>query len=305
MPLKLKYIGFNPGNPTFYKTDIITRFFKPNDIVVNNIIDANILIIGDYANEYDLQLLVIFQGIKIQYIAEPINNLPYCKLAGYIYKNNYCHYQLGCVLNSDCSVKYPLYMLFPELYIKSTFDEVNNYVKTCEIHNKKFCVLINRHDMGNTRIPIYSLLSEYGTIDCPGKLLNNCSNEELNNVGISTYVKQYKFIICSENYGNDHPGYITEKIMNACLSGAIPIYYGVFDLVDLQIFNINRIFVLDSTNINNIAMLIKTLVNNPNLFEEFYRQPVFEETAYDTIIHMNTNIKNSFDHFRNQKLTQI
>ena len=38
------------------------------------------------------------------------------------------------------------------------------------------------------------------------------------------FFSQYRFVLCMENF-ND-PGYVTEKLLNALLSGAIPIYYG-------------------------------------------------------------------------------
>jgi hypothetical protein len=198
----------------------------------------------------------------------------------------------------DRWIKYPLYSLFPELSDQSTFDNVNEYVKSCDPTNKRFCVLINRHDMGNTRIPIYNLLSKIDNIDCPGKLLNNCSNVELNNIGIPEYVRQYKFTICSENFGEDHPGYITEKILNSCLSGAIPIYYGRLDVEDLKIFNIDRILILNATNIHEISDKVEEFMSNPVLFCNFYRQPVFKDSAYNTIVNMNTHIMTHFDHIR-------
>ncbi len=300
MRIKLKYIGFNHGNPNFHKSDIITRFLKPTDMVVNDINEANIIIVGDYTTMEDIQLLNTFNGIKIQYIAEPVINIPYCKLAGIIYKARTCDYMIGCISTTPTCTKYPLYMLNPSLSFEYTFNSVNEYVRTCEIHNKRFCILINRHDMGNTRTPIYNALSKYGNIDCPGKLFNNCSNIELNKIGIPKYVNRYKFIICSENYGEDHPGYITEKIINACLSGAIPIYFGKLDLEDLKVFNINRILLLNSTNINMISEQVGELLRNPAAFEELYRQPVFMETAYDTIIDMNNNIMKFFDVLRNK-----
>jgi len=300
MPIKLKYIGFNQGNPDFHKTDTITRFFKPDDAVVNNINDANILLIGDYVNNYDVNAIQSFNKLKIQYIAEPIMNLPYCPISKYIYQHNLCSFKIGCVPNSpeDRCIKYPLYLLFPNLSEKSTFTNVNEYVNTCDIHNKKFCVLINRHDMGNTRTPIHNKLNKFDRIDCFGRLLNNCSNVELNVVGIPEYVKKYKFIICTENYYNDHPGYITEKILNACLSGAIPIYNGIFDLIDLEIFNVDRILQINPTNVDEIANRVKYLIDHPDDLENFYRQPVFKDTACETIANLNNSININIDMIR-------
>ncbi len=257
--------------------------------------------IGEYANNADLQTLQQFAKLKIQYIAEPIVNLPYCKISKHIYQHKLCHFMIGCVVSSsvDRLIKYPLYLLFPNLSDKSTFTNVNQYVKTCDINSKKFCALINRHDMGNTRTPIHNELNKIYRIDCLGKLLNNCSNVELNKIGIPEYVKQYKFIICAENYYNDHPGYITEKILNACLSGAIPIYNGRFDSTDLEIFNVDRILQINPTNIDEIAKRVKHLMTTPEDLELFYRQPVFTERACETIANLNSCIDLNIDAIRN------
>ena len=46
-----------------------------------------------------------------------------------------------------------------------------------------------------------------------------------------------------ENYDNDtYNGYITEKLMDCCLGGAIPIYAGWFDEYDAQIFNKTELY---------------------------------------------------------------
>lgn len=303
MPIRLKYIGFNQGNPDFPKTNIITRFFIENDIIVNDIQDANVLLIGDFVNGTDINTIKQFNGIKIQYIAEPILYLKYCVLSKILFIHNICKYKLGCVSTKSKYIKYPLYLLNSEIYDRNTFITVNNYVKTCDIHNKRFCILINRHDWGNTRVQICEKISNFDKVDCPGKLLNNCSNEELNKVGIPTYVKQYKFIICSENFTNNQHGYITEKLMNACLSGAIPIYYGEPDIEDLKVFNFNRILLLNSKNINDIATRVGELYSNPDLLEEFYRQPVFCDTAFETISNMFSNINTFFHNLRNELQT--
>ena len=43
-------------------------------------------------------------------------------------------------------------------------------------------------------------------------------------------------------------GYVTEKIMDCCISGCIPIYCGKLDNIDKNIFNIKRILFYESDN---------------------------------------------------------
>jgi hypothetical protein len=91
--------------------------------------------------------------------------------------------------------------------------------------------------------------------------------------------------------------------MNACLSGAIPIYYGEPDIEDLKVFNFNRILILNSTNIDDIANRVGELYSNPDLLEAFYRQPVFCDTAFETISNMFSNINTFFHNLRNELQT--
>jgi hypothetical protein len=186
-------------------------------------------------------------------------------------------------------------------FTPDSFEETNKYVLTidaAEINTKAFCTLINRHDFGNTRTPIYERLKHVSIIACPGKLFNNCSNEELNQMGNIEYIKKFIFNICSENIGNDHPGYVTEKLMNACLGGAIPIYYGELDDIDKKIFNVDRILFLNKDNTDEIGERVKFLYENLDALEQFYRQPVFCAGAYEEMLAMDVNAMGFFDTLR-------
>jgi hypothetical protein len=71
-----------------------------------------------------------------------------------------------------------------------------------------------------------------------------------------------------------HPGYCTEKLMDAFLVGAIPIYWG--DLRVSEDWN-SRAFI----NVNELQDdWINSIVNldiNYKLFESMYNEPVFTE----------------------------
>jgi hypothetical protein len=69
-----------------------------------------------------------------------------CAIAGQIYANDLCDYYIGCVSNGPKSIKYPFYA-----YESIDYDAINYYTQTCELYEKQFCTLINRHDWGNTR----------------------------------------------------------------------------------------------------------------------------------------------------------
>lgn len=302
MPIILGYIGFSL-NPGFPDTDIVTRFLKDGDRVSNILSEINVLIIGDFLTENELELIQPYKRLRILYVAEPVLNLPMCSISGKIYREKKYNAIIGCISNRGDThnwVKYPIYRHSVK-FTKDSFDEINQYVLTMnktKIKAKFFCTLINRHDWGNTRTPIYERLSKIGHVVCPGKLFNNCSNGELNKMGNIEYIKKFVFNICSENFGNDHPGYVTEKLMNACLGGAIPIYFGELDNVDKKIFNEDRILFLNKYNVDEIGDRVKSLCEDLDALERFYQQPVFCAGAYEEMLAMDVNAMGFFDTLR-------
>ena len=299
MTIILGYIGFSL-NPGFPDSDIVTRFFKDGDRVSNNLSEINVLIIGDFLTEQENALIQSYKRLRIMYVAEPLLNLPFCSISGQIFRQKKYNAVIGCISNRDGTynwVKYPLYR-YAVKFTKDSFAEINVWILSTDIKTKAFCTLINRHDWGNTRTPIYEKLAKIGKIACPGKLFNNCSNEELNQIGNVEYIKKFIFNICCENFGNDHPGYVTEKLMNACLGGAIPIYFGELDDIDKKIFNVDRILVLNNDNTDKIANKVKLLYENQDALERFYRQPVFCVGAYEEMLAMDVNAMGFFDTLR-------
>jgi hypothetical protein len=183
---------------------------------------------------------------------------------------------------------------------------VNNYVKECcdinevcsKLSSKRFCCLINRHDAGETRKNVFTLLNSIKKVDCPSILFHNYPNEELEKLGNVEFIKQYVYNICSENFKCDFGGYITEKLINACLGGAIPIYAGHFDDVEAKIFNPKRILFYDPYDIKSVQQIFKTVQlfeSKPDLLKFFYSQPVFLPTAFQTIETMCQNVADWFD----------
>ena len=86
--------------------------------------------------------------------------------------------------------------------------------------------------------------------------------------------------------------------MNACLGGAIPIYYGELDEIDRLIFNVDRILFLNKDNADIIAERVKSLCENPDKLVKFYQQPVFCERAYEEMLAMDANAMGFFDVLR-------
>jgi hypothetical protein len=265
-------------------------------MIPNEFNDIKFIIVGPFINEYYYNIINKLNCIKLLYICEPIKEYEHFNFTIKLLNQNIFDIIFGCINNKEnIRYKLPLYMEYFDYKNKNIYNLTNEYVKKCNINNKKFCSLINTHDKKNTRTKIYNYLKEIKHITCPSNLFNNTSNEELNNIGNIEYIKKFKFNICSENCITDLEGYITEKLLNCCLGGAIPIYCGWFDEIDEKIFNKNRILFFEPNNeesINNVYNKVKELMEDDNKLNDFYKMDVFMETAYETIKKLQDNLFN-------------
>ena len=291
-----KIITFWPGFD--YNNNLFTNNIINDLSSTENIDDASVLICGPFINDDDYNLISSCKAKKVLYITEPIEQYSHYNNTLKLFNENKFDIITGCI-NKDHDknrYKYPLFLQsFNYKDSKNIFDNVNNYVKTCDLSNKKFCCLIATHDTKNTRTAIYDKLKDINEIICPSKLFNNCPNEELNTIGNVEYIKQFKYNICSENCITNIEGYITEKLLNCTLAGTIPIYCGSFDEIDEKIFNKNRILLYDPNNeesMNNIRNIVINFENNIDQFNNFYRQHVFCDDAHTVILDLEKDLQN-------------
>lgn len=89
----------------------------------------------------------------------------------------------------------------------------------------------------------------------------------------SAVFARYKFVLVMENA--NVPGYISEKILDGFLSGAIPIYYGTPDVLD--IFNSKAFIYYDVQYPNEALERIKRLVNNPSEYDQMLNEPILAD----------------------------
>jgi hypothetical protein len=146
--------------------------------------------------------------------------------------------------------------------------------------------LIARHDIGNTRKPIYDMISQIAPVDCPSKFLHNDDSlykQYADNK--MRYLEQYKFNICPENAIS--PGYVSEKIFEALYSGCIPIYTGWSNDPEPGIINPGIILYFDS-NTDNLELIkeVKKIHGDERLYNAFMAQEYFMDTAVDKIYAM-------------------
>jgi len=88
--------------------------------------------------------------------------------------------------------------------------------------------------------------------------------------------KPYRFVVAMENTGKRY--YVTEKLLNALLAGAIPIYWGDPIWVK-KVFNPKCIiFLQDFKTIQECVEYVYKVDRTPELYQEYVNQPRFVNT---------------------------
>ena len=248
--------------------------FIPKTILYNELI-LKLTDIKLFRKKYDFWFVKISQIFKIK------NNL--------FILNNY--------LKNKYNYSYQSY--FSNHVFKNSKELIEAF-DNIKINNNKtqFCSFIVSNPNNVNRLLFYKKLSKYKKIDSFGAILNNskfpkqvenkyidCNDFWLKRFLINRDIfKNYKFVICFENsYNREH---ITEKIINAFLSGSIPIYRGPSNIH--QIFN-EKSFV-NVTSFNKAIKKIIELDKNKDKYEKMVSEPKINSN--DLFIKQEFNLNN-------------
>ena len=137
----------------------------------------------------------------------------------------------------------------------------------------KFCVFLVSNPKTEVRNHMFHLLSSYKKVDSYGKHLNNTKNVPFE----PEMVKKYKFFISFENNAMDF--YFTEKLINAFMYGAIPIFWGFPQI--REYINMDAIIYLPpnftQTDVQRVMNEIVALDNDDALYKKKYEQCLFKD----------------------------
>ena len=292
--------------PAFnYETNLYSReILKKFEYVKNkNDESIDIFLIGSFIKEDDYIFIKNLKNkIKLMWLSEPI--IYHFKYPFKLIKENKIDYIFVCVMynKKNNRFKLPLYINYYKGWEQENYYSVkyfkdlnNNKIEKEELIKKEFCTLIARHDNWNTRKNIYNKLINIDKITCPSQLLNNFDNEKMNKIGKKDFLKNYIFNLCPENSKYNFPGYITEKLMDCCVSGCIPIYCGKLDENDKKVFNMDRIIFYESDNESSLYKCyrkVKELYEDKDKLLEFYNQDIFNEKSSEEVNRLINNFKN-------------
>jgi len=188
-------------------------------------------------------------------------------------------------------------------FIQTYYDKLPSLLsKHNHSNKKKFCAFIVSSNSSRERVMFFKKLSKYKRVDSFGKVMNNMGKDNNANWKNNPLVfSKYKFVICFENSFNEDT--ITEKLPNAMLSGAIPIYRGApnihnyFNTASFINFEnygsykkiIEKIIELDTSSCEYKKMAIQPWFNNGHIpssiknkekkLIKFYEKILNEKTA--------------------------
>ncbi|MDR1370731.1 MAG: hypothetical protein LBJ72_11505 [Dysgonamonadaceae bacterium] len=211
----------------------------------------------------------------------------------------------------DSYLRFPLWVL-PFVDPENTSD--SEIRKICDklsnpdpdgIQLRRFCSLVSNHDPNGLRKEIYDSLIDIDEVSCGGRFMNN-TNELRQVFGDDKlcYLKQFKFNICPEN--SNAPGYVTEKLMEAVFSGAIPVYWGSDNDPEPDILSRDAI-ILWNKNGNNTenVNLIHSLHKDSQLYKDFYVQPRLKPDAAGHLSEMLWNLEEKLMKLTTSKISKI
>lgn len=211
--------------------------------------------------------------------AENIINDPFT-----YYKNN--NPSISFYDDSEDNLYFPYFASFIEEYLFTQYLIKNGDIKLENINKNKFCTFCASNDTmynSNFRKNVVKYInSNYKTITCCGKVLNNTNGEylpwDVNDRII--YHKDYKFYLCFENnYSSGNLTYLTEKIMNAFTYNTVPIYWGAERVNEW--FNSNAFINCNGLNKQQILEKIKEVDNDDELYNYMRNQWPFKEKDFN------------------------
>ena len=85
-------------------------------------------------------------------------------------------------------------------------------------------------------------------------------------------MSKYRYNICFEN--TLHPGYVTEKLLEAKVAGCIPIYYGS-DSAAIDFSSNCYLNLVNYKSLDELILHIVELERNPRKFQQIASEPLF------------------------------
>lgn len=289
----------------------IKHFFEINNVITNtdnqnpDIIFYSVHCLVDGKHCFPENDIADSKGVKVLFTRE--------NLYGHWYPKTYLPnlHKFDFVLGFEDNIeknhyKIPYYFVAGKLYHESQIDyQVISKNLVENLYQKSKSISLISRNPHKLRLDLINKFKDKDIIvDCPGKVGNNMPSiddipfksltaKEKHNDIKRNFLSDYFFNICPENSWT--PGYTTEKLYHAMISGCIPIYWGC-DRLDDGFYNREKVFLInkDLSNVDSIVDNTVKLLNNPNELLHYVGMNPFGENRLDIISDQNKKIKSIF-----------
>lgn len=256
--------------------NFFTKVLAEKYEIVRDDVNPNYLIFGD--KNFGTNNLSFDEKriIKIFYTGE--NERP---------QNYNCHYSISFdhAEYHGHNYRLPLYVIydydnhFRDVPNTSTIDRKPEDLLAIQgTHTKGFCSFVVKNGGCEKRNEWFQLLNGYKPVASGGPLFNNIGGvlprgEDSVKAKLN-FLNSYRFNLCFENAS--YPGYATEKLYEALCAKTIPIYWGS-PTIEVD-FN-PKAFLNWHDYQDDAAFFeaIKEIDQNPDLYEEMYLAPMFND----------------------------
>jgi Glycosyltransferase family 10 (fucosyltransferase) C-term len=175
-------------------------------------------------------------------------------------------------------------------------------------YNTKFCSFVVSNEKSIPRRKFFRYLSEYKKVDSFGWCDNNTgvrapsipmhNGGDIRHPQYLDFIRGYKFMICFENDSQEN--YLTEKLFNAWLSGAVPIYWGCPKA--LEWLNPEAFLYLENDSDDAMIELARTVAyldKHPEEYAKYHAQPLLRSAEIPHDLNRETLRQNINEHFKN------
>ncbi len=192
-----------------------------------------------------------------------------------------CNYSMSFDFDdyNKTNIRFPLWMMHIDWFKKGTYLNPEYLVPEEYLYGKnefnlkektKFCSTVFS-SLYQHRVDAVNKLSNYKGVDVYGKSGGiPLSDGEKNKLDV---ISDYKFSICFEN--DSYPGYITEKLFHAKVSGSLPIYYG--DETFKNDFNEKCCLNAKEMTLDELYQKVVELDNDEKKYQQILDEPMFNE----------------------------
>jgi hypothetical protein len=262
-------VPFQPNNNFLYY--LFCESFE--NIKISEPEDADLIIFSSFGNDNTR----FNQCKKIFYTGENIR--PSKKRCNYSMSFDFDDY-------NGTNIRLPLWMMYIDWFNKKTYGNPEYLIPENYLYGEneflsrpkdKFCSTVFSAIYAE-RINVINKLSEYKQVDSYGKYGIPLEYGEKNKLDV---ISNYKFSICFEN--SIYPGYFTEKLLHAKISGSVPLYYSdsSFNLD----FNSKCCLNMQEIGLDSLYEKVIEIDSNDSLYRKIIEEPLFsKKVSLDIII---------------------